>query len=45
MPRTRRFLLLLLALSVLALSACNTVKGFGQDVKKAGGELEDAATK
>jgi predicted small secreted protein len=43
MPRTRHVLFVLLALSVLSLSACNTVRGFGQDVKKAGGELEDAA--
>jgi predicted small secreted protein len=46
MPRTRRLLFVLLALSLLSLlSACNTVQGFGQDVKKAGGELEDAARK
>ena len=45
MPRTRHFLVVLLALSVLSLTACNTVRGFGQDVKKAGGELEDAARK
>jgi predicted small secreted protein len=43
MPRIRHVLFLVLA--VFALSACNTVRGFGQDVKKAGGELEDAATK
>ena len=27
------------------LSACNTVQGIGQDVKKAGSVLEDAAKK
>jgi predicted small secreted protein len=27
------------------LAACNTVKGFGQDVQKVGDKLEDAATK
>ncbi len=41
MTRTRVLLALLLA--AFALSGCNTVKGFGQDVKKAGGELEEAA--
>jgi entericidin A len=45
MPRTRHLLIVLAALSVLSLSACNTVRGFGQDVKKAGGELEEAAKK
>ena len=30
---------------LLALSACNTVQGIGQDVKKAGSVLEDAAKK
>ncbi|HSV46758.1 MAG TPA: entericidin A/B family lipoprotein [Ramlibacter sp.] len=29
----------------LGLAGCNTVKGFGQDVQKAGGKLEDAASK
>jgi predicted small secreted protein len=32
-------------LAVLALSACNTMEGIGQDIKKAGGALEDAAKK
>ena len=41
MTRTRLFLLALLA--AFALSGCNTVEGFGKDVKKAGGELEEAA--
>lgn len=36
-------LLAVAALALFALTACNTVKGFGQDVKKAGGELEEAA--
>jgi predicted small secreted protein len=36
-------LLVVAAVALFALSACNTVKGFGQDVKKAGGELEEAA--
>jgi len=41
MPRIRHVLLLVLA--VFALSACNTVRGIGQDVKKAGEAVEDAA--
>ena len=30
---------------VLALSACNTIKGVGQDIKKAGETIEGAAKK
>ena len=30
---------------VLALSACNTVQGVGQDIQKGGQVLEDAAKK
>ncbi|MGH8028396.1 MAG: entericidin A/B family lipoprotein [Arenimonas sp.] len=41
MPRVRHLLLLVLA--VFALSACNTIRGIGQDVKKAGEKVEDAA--
>lgn len=41
MPRTRLVVLLLLV--VFCLSACNTVRRCVQDVRKAGGELEDAA--
>ena len=40
--------LLLIALSlvaVMSLSACNTVRGIGQDVQKAGTAIEDAAKK
>lgn len=29
--------------ATLALSACNTVAGFGQDLSKAGDQLEEAA--
>jgi predicted small secreted protein len=45
MPRTRRVLLqtCLVAFAVFALSACNTVRGMGQDIKKAGEKVEDAA--
>jgi predicted small secreted protein len=36
----------LMALSIaFALSACNTVKGVGQDIQKAGEKIEDAAKK
>ena len=35
----------LLAASALALSACNTVQGVGQDIQKGGQVLEDAAKK
>lgn len=34
------FLALLLA---LLLAGCNTVEGFGKDVEKVGGEIEEAA--
>jgi len=40
--------LLLIALSlvaVMSLSACNTLRGIGQDVQKAGSAIEDAAKK
>jgi predicted small secreted protein len=36
----------LLALSfALALAGCNTIKGAGQDIQRAGGAIEDAAKK
>ena len=36
----------LLALSLaLALAGCNTVRGAGQDIQKAGSAIEDAAKK
>ena len=41
MKRTRLILIALLA--AFALSACNTIEGFGRDVQQAGGALEDAA--
>ncbi|HEU0152453.1 MAG TPA: entericidin A/B family lipoprotein [Arenimonas sp.] len=44
MTRARSFQLALLAMfAAIALSGCNTIEGFGKDVKKAGGELEEAA--
>lgn len=43
MSRLRPFFLLLAAAMVLSLSACNTVEGFGKDVKKAGQKIEEKA--
>lgn len=37
--------LLLIVLAVVSLSACNTMRGLGQDVQKAGSAIEDAAKK
>ena len=34
---------LLLALSLLALTGCNTVRGIGQDIGKAGAAIEKSA--
>ena len=39
------FALATVALSLGLLSACNTVKGVGQDIKKAGEVIEGAAKK
>lgn len=36
---------LLIATVVLVLAGCNTVKGVGQDLQKAGETIEDAAKK
>ena len=35
----------LLSMSLLALAGCNTFKGMGQDLQKAGSKIEDAAKK
>jgi predicted small secreted protein len=35
----------LIAASLLLLTGCNTVKGMGQDIQKAGEKIEDAAKK
>ena len=41
-----KLLLIALALvAVMGLSACNTMRGIGQDVQKAGSAIEDAAKK
>jgi len=34
-----------LCIALLNLSACNTVKGLGQDLQKVGEKIEDAAKK
>jgi predicted small secreted protein len=41
-----KLLLVILGLvAVVSLSACNTMRGIGQDVQKAGTAIEDAAKK
>jgi predicted small secreted protein len=37
--------ILIAAVFTVALAGCNTVKGVGQDIQKAGEKLEDAARK
>jgi predicted small secreted protein len=37
--------LMLAAIASLLLAGCNTIEGIGQDIKKAGGVIEDAAKK
>ncbi len=37
--------ILIVIAAALALSACNTIKGVGQDIKKAGETIEGAAKK
>jgi len=34
---------LLIALSLLALTGCNTIRGMGQDIEKAGSAIEKSA--
>ena len=41
----RLTLILVVATALLGLSACNTIKGIGQDVKKTGEVIEGAARK
>ncbi len=38
-------IILFVAVALMALSACNTVKGVGQDLQKAGSTIEGAAKK
>ena len=39
----KAIMLALIGVCVASLSACNTVEGFGQDVKATGGAVEKAA--
>ena len=41
----KTFITLLAASFLLVLAGCNTVKGVGQDIKKAGEKIEGAAQK
>ena len=42
----RRMLLIMFSLAILiSVFGCNTMEGFGKDIKKVGQELEDAADK
>jgi predicted small secreted protein len=41
----KHLITLLSVVAVLTLSACNTVKGMGQDLQKAGSSIENAAKK
>lgn len=41
----KTFITLLAASFAVALAGCNTVKGMGQDMQKAGEKIESAATK
>ena len=43
--RIRRLIALLCAACGLCAAACNTTKGFGQDVEKAGEGLQNSAEK
>lgn len=37
--------LMLIAASLVVLTACNTIDGLGKDIKKAGESIEEAASK
>jgi predicted small secreted protein len=39
------FITLISAAIVMSLAGCNTLQGMGQDIKKAGSTIEDAAKK
>ena len=41
----KQFTALVIAACLLMLAGCNTVKGMGQDLKKAGEKIEGAAQK
>lgn len=44
-PLTRLLVLAALALGAIAVSACSTTEGFGEDVKNLGGSIENSAEK
>lgn len=41
----KKFVALLLLTGLLTIAGCNTVKGVGQDLQKAGATIEDAVKK
>ena len=41
----KKLLFVLAGLSVVLLTACNTIEGMGKDIQKAGEKIEDAAKK
>jgi predicted small secreted protein len=41
--KKKLYFLLLIILSLIILSGCNTMQGMGKDIKKAGEAIEDAA--
>ncbi len=44
-PIVKTMIILCIGASALVLAACNTTKGFGKDVEKAGSSLKDSAEK
>jgi predicted small secreted protein len=40
----KQFLLLTVVLAVFGVSGCETMEGFGKDVQKLGGSIEDSAS-
>lgn len=41
----KRIMVISLLLSILGLTACNTIHGFGQDVERGGEKVQSAADK
>ena len=41
--KKRIFLLLLTAISLIASTSCNTVRGVGQDVERAGNDIQNSS--
>jgi len=39
----RNFMVALVSLCAVSVSACNTIEGVGKDIESAGGAVEDAA--